>query len=337
MDEKKRGELLNQLSNSITLRNQEHNIWVTTLFLSLTTSSLLLVALFNDGQLPKNSSIGVLITIFGSIITLFLLIVQQRALTTAKAYEEFSKKIEGDLKLREYSYNNFRDNFSSKFKGTGRFIIELFNYGLLIGWCVFFIFFIVKVIHENNYLIQKGVHDYQLLIIGALLGAVIGYLISLLHGWTIRYFKKRQISKVCSSYEGIYLAYEKYDKNEEPKYYFELNRNGSRFIIRNGIAITGHEDYYTEITMNEPSYKRGQGYYQHHKSLDGATRFGFLEIQLAKNEILVHVTIHKGGVENSDAYRWVKQDYALKEDLERKYRDIQQINLKEKFKDYLQK
>lgn len=139
----KRRELFEQLRNSITLRNQEHNTWLAATFLSLTTSALFLMALLRNGQLPDDPMLGVLITLFGAIVSLFLLIVQERALNTTRAYEEFSKKIDHKLDLEKYSYNKFRDNYLSKNRGIARFIIVLFNYCLLIGWIIFFIIFLI--------------------------------------------------------------------------------------------------------------------------------------------------------------------------------------------------
>lgn len=173
--------------------------------------------------------------------------------------------------------------------------------------------------------------DYGLLLFGALLGALIGLGFSLLYDWRNKNKRRKTINSICSKYEGIYLSYEKYDQEDQPKYFFELTRDENLFQIKDGVAIIGHEDFDAEITMAEPTFQNGRGYYQHKKSLDGATRFGFLEIQLAKDEILVHVTIHKEGKENSDAYRWVKQEYSKKDELKNKYRELQQENLKKKF------
>lgn len=178
---------------------------------------------------------------------------------------------------------------------------------------------------------KVGLSDWFLLIAGAFLGLGI----SLLWEQIQKRKKDSRISKICSPYEGIYLSFDKYDNNQIPKYYFELKRDQNKFFIRNGISITGHEDFDAEIIMHEPGYKRGVGYYQHKKSPDGLTRFGFLDIQLAKDEILVHVTIHKDGKENSDAYRWTKLDSSIKESEERKYREIQQKNKLTKFSEYL--
>ncbi len=162
----------------------------------------------------------------------------------------------------------------------------------------------------------------------AIFGAFIGLGVTLLYDWLKTRRNKKIIATICAPYEGVYLSYEKYDNNSTEIEYFELTRDKNTFLIKDAICMLGHEDWNGEITMYEPSYKRGQGYYQHYKSGDGATRFGFLDIQLANGEILVHVTIHKGGEMHADSYRWVKQLHPNKTEMTQKYRAIQQQNLK---------
>jgi hypothetical protein len=77
--------------------------------------------------------------------------------------------------------------------------------------------------------------------------------------------------------------------------------------------------------MSEAIYSYGSGYYQHDKDKHGITRFGFLEIQLSENHILAHETIYNDvGTQNSDAYRWLKQNFNLRDQIYKKCRDIQQ-------------
>jgi hypothetical protein len=137
----KRDEFFKQLNNAVVLRNEEHQTWLKILFASLTTNSLLLIALFKDGTFPSNSTIGIIITAFGILITFFLAIIQRRAYLTMKTYEDYSKIIEDQLKLKKYSYNKFRDKELPNIRGRARFLIEGFNYILLIGWVVFLLYF----------------------------------------------------------------------------------------------------------------------------------------------------------------------------------------------------
>jgi hypothetical protein len=141
----KREELFELLQNSITLRNQEHNTWINTLFMSLTTNSLLLIALFKDGKFPDDSSIGIIISAFGILLTIFLLSVHKRAMKTMGAYEAFSRKVEKKLKLKEFSYNRFRDEKLINSKGTIRKLTMVFEYLILTGWVVFLIFFVLNI------------------------------------------------------------------------------------------------------------------------------------------------------------------------------------------------
>jgi len=103
-------------------------------------------------------------------------------------------------------------------------------------------------------------------------------------------------------------------------------------LIRNGISVLGSEDYNSVITMDENNSNHGTGHYQHKIGPEGTIKFGFLEVQLADSEILVHETIYnKDGAQNSDAYRWVKQDFSKREEIFNKYRDIQISERKRKF------
>jgi hypothetical protein len=142
----KNDELFRQLNNTIILRNEEHQTWLKILFMSLTTNSLLLLALFKDGKFPYAPTVGLIITAFGIFITIFLRIIQKRAFLTMESYEKFSKKIEDDLKLNKYSLNKFRDKQLPNIRGTARLLIETFNYILLVGWIVFALYFLIILI-----------------------------------------------------------------------------------------------------------------------------------------------------------------------------------------------
>jgi hypothetical protein len=53
----------------------------------------------------------------------------------------------------------------------------------------------------------------------------------------------------------------------------------------------------TKIPMSETTHNYGNGYCQHERDL---------EVQLTKNEILIHETIYNDkGDQNSDGYRWI--------------------------------
>lgn len=168
-------------------------------------------------------------------------------------------------------------------------------------------------------------NEMQSLLIGAIIGAIFGLILSILATWIALQFKYRTFKKALSKYSGIYLAINKYDK-EAIKVYrcFELRQYRNTFIIEDGISVLGNEDYNALITINENNLNHGTGYYRHNIGPEGTIKFGFLEIQLAGSEILVHETIYnQEGKQNSDAYRWVKQDFSKRHELFEKYRNIQ--------------
>jgi len=190
-----------------------------------------------------------------------------------------------------------------------------------------------------NTLLKLDKSDDFKSILMLIVGAIIGLLLSLLWNFIKNQCLYSKYRKYYSKYEGLYLAYNKYDLKKENLFRcFELVRNKNKFIIRTGISTLGHEDFDAEITMNENNWDYGKGYYQHNRSPDGITRFGFLEIQLADPNILVHETIYnKKGEQNSDAYRWIKQFPSNKEEFIDEYRQIQIIKRQEKFAKFLNK
>lgn len=173
--------------------------------------------------------------------------------------------------------------------------------------------------------------DWFLLIAGAIIGTILGWLLTVAFNYFGDKRRKKKFRKALSSYEGFYLGYEKYDSNENIVDCFELKRKNNIFIIKDGITTSGHEDFDAEIIIDENGLRQGYGFYQHQRSPDKVIRFGFWEIQLAGNEILVHVTIHKDGEKNSDAYRWVKQKKESIEELTNWCRNEQIKNKLKKF------
>lgn len=170
-----------------------------------------------------------------------------------------------------------------------------------------------------------------------ILGALLGFMLNFLKDTILNIRKKLKYKKYYSKYEGFYLAYKKYDnKNEKVYRCFELIRDRNKFIIKNGISTLGHEDFNAEITMNENNWNHGYGYIQDSKSVDNITGFGFLEIQLANTEILVHEKIYNNKeVQNSNAYKWIKQFPENRDNFFNEYRQIQINEKKKKFAKHL--
>ena len=72
-------ELMTQLGNVINLHTDEHQIWLGAFYASLTTNSLLFIALFTTGKFPQNPLVILFIAMFGCSISLLLSTVQNRA------------------------------------------------------------------------------------------------------------------------------------------------------------------------------------------------------------------------------------------------------------------
>lgn len=163
-----------------------------------------------------------------------------------------------------------------------------------------------SVIIELNEL-EKSVNSINFfeLIFGAVLGLVLSGLISFLY----RSCRREKISKILSPYEGVYIAYDKFNCVEK-KYFFELKRKNNLFFIDYGKSISKDiTDFKAEITMAPPLYNSGKGFYQHEKNENNIIGFGFLDIQLAEaNTILVHSTFSKDRNVYKDGYIWIKQE-----------------------------
>ena len=145
-------------------------------------------------------------------------------------------------------------------------------------------------------------YDIILLVVGAFLGLSITLL------WEkyrdIR--KNRRYAKSYSKYEGVYLAFSKYDTSEDKALkYLEIVREKNCFNIVLGISLQGHEDFTGRITMSETIHNYGKGYCQHERDKHNI-----------KNEILIHESIYNDkGDQNSDGYRWIKQNITRKDEI----------------------
>ncbi|MDX9696973.1 MAG: hypothetical protein RBT49_14375 [Bacteroidales bacterium] len=181
------------------------------------------------------------------------------------------------------------------------------------------------VINQNE--IIKGLKElqtpnYVLLILGALIGAVFGYLVSRLQSFVKYKCKLKNYKKLYEPFVGLYLVKKKYEP-EEVHYCFELLRDKNKLYVKNGISVLGHRDVYLELQMNEPSLYYGTGYHCHEIEND-VLRYGFWEVQLANDMILSHLTIYnEKGEQNSEPYVWIKQKEEEKLALIEKYRTEQ--------------
>jgi len=91
--------LFRQLENAINMRIEEHQTFLNFFFYSIMTNSLLFIALFAEGDLPKHPIVGVVISLCGIISTIVLTLLQNRVLLHMRSHEKFIKMLERDLGL----------------------------------------------------------------------------------------------------------------------------------------------------------------------------------------------------------------------------------------------
>ncbi|WP_460516287.1 hypothetical protein [Cyclobacterium sediminis] len=193
---------------------------------------------------------------------------------------------------------------------------------------------------QNQQLISEKLNDLSKddkSILFLILGAILGLALTLLWEYIMAIKKNCHFRNKLKKYEGLYLAFNKYDTvDSKPFRCFELKQDKNKLRIVNGISLLGYEDYKGEINMLDKNLNFGSGYFQHNKAPDNFIGFGFLEVQLTGDEILVHETIYNdGGKQNSDPYRWIKQDSKKREEIIKGKRLLQKEEFKEKYKKQL--
>lgn len=169
--------------------------------------------------------------------------------------------------------------------------------------------------------------DYWLLLIGAIIGAVFGFCFALMWEYRKARKKNKKYAELYERYVGLYLVYPK-DNKDDIRFCFDVKRDGKTLIIENGISVMGNRDVYSKISLVDDIPNYGYGYYRHDEEKSGITRYGFLKIQLDGDKILSHVIVFENGKQCSDSYIWNKQDPNQKEEIIKKYRQIQEKRLK---------
>lgn len=169
------------------------------------------------------------------------------------------------------------------------------------------------------------------------LGAILGLGLTLMWNCIMTIKENWYFSSILKKYEGLYLAFNKYEiADSKPFRCFELKQDRNSLKIINEISLHGYEDYKGEINMLENNLNFGNGYFQHNKAPDSFIGFGFLEVQLTGNGILVHETIfNDNGFQNSDPYRWIKQDSKRRKEIIEESRLSQKKKYKNIYKEYL--
>jgi len=87
-----------QLSNAVASRSNMDQILWTVFGHFWGANAILLVALFQNGGLPK-PLVGILVALIGTALSVAWKIIQRRALGHLKFYEDVVKKLEEDLKI----------------------------------------------------------------------------------------------------------------------------------------------------------------------------------------------------------------------------------------------
>jgi hypothetical protein len=128
---------ISQLQNISSLRTDEHNTWVNFFNVSLTTTAILLVALFTTGGFP-NKAPGIIICSFGFIISAILLYLQSRALITMKGQEQTIREVEKALSL-----NDSTKNLKPAQLIGARSLMTMFGFLQIIVWVIGIILFIL--------------------------------------------------------------------------------------------------------------------------------------------------------------------------------------------------
>lgn len=94
-----RGELWEQLSRAIELRSsQDQVLWSIFGFFGA-TNAILLVALFTDGEFPKDPWVAAVVVGAGLLLSLTWHFIQARALGHIKRHEALMESIERELRL----------------------------------------------------------------------------------------------------------------------------------------------------------------------------------------------------------------------------------------------
>ncbi len=125
-----------QLQNVTSLRTDEHNTWVTFFSTCLATTALLLIAIFNSGDLPTKN-VGIIICSFGCFTSLIFFLVQNRALISMKTWERAIDQIEKERNLQ--STKSFHQ--PAQVLG-GRPIMTIVTFVQIIGWALGTFYFI---------------------------------------------------------------------------------------------------------------------------------------------------------------------------------------------------
>ncbi|MFA7157968.1 MAG: hypothetical protein WC299_01600 [Kiritimatiellia bacterium] len=141
--------LWNQLGHAIDLRsNEDQSLW--TIFATFWgTNSILLVALFNTGDIPSNPVVGIVIAAVGVLFSMIWHGIQKRALGHLIRYEELMCAIETKLRIPpnlatsgEINREAFIANLG--FSPKARTLMKLCSLTGVLLWVFALVLFVVK-------------------------------------------------------------------------------------------------------------------------------------------------------------------------------------------------
>jgi len=92
-----REEMFEQLSRAIELRSSEDSILWTMFGIFWGANIGLLIALFSDGDIPKNAVVGIVVSVVGVALSIAWHLLQQRALGHIERFETLAARLERQL------------------------------------------------------------------------------------------------------------------------------------------------------------------------------------------------------------------------------------------------
>ncbi len=136
MKDNKKKWVKSQLQNVTSMRIDEHHTWVNIFLTSLTTTAILIVALFTAAKFPTKVPV-IIICFFGCSISGVLLYIQDRALKAMKAQEKTIKEIEDELGLHNSTKNIPRGSLVG-----ARRLMTIVGFLQIFGWPIGLIYFL---------------------------------------------------------------------------------------------------------------------------------------------------------------------------------------------------
>jgi hypothetical protein len=110
--------LLAQLSNVVNRSAYEDTVVWAIFGTFWAANALLLVALFSQGDFPRHSAVGIIISAAGTVVSVAWFLIQRRAIAHLKRWEDIIEAIEEELRIPA----NFRltgDQHRENLRGVG--------------------------------------------------------------------------------------------------------------------------------------------------------------------------------------------------------------------------